>query len=128
MSKTSQSSAISLYPILSINFVGTLGFSIVMPFLIFLVIKFGGNGFIYGIMGATYSAFQLVGAPILGKWSDQYGRRKILLLSQIGTLVSWFIFLLAIYLPVDTILNIDSNLMGTFTLTLPLLILFLLEL
>jgi len=41
-----------------------------MPFLIFLVAKFGGNGIIFGILGATYSAFQLIGAPILGKYSD----------------------------------------------------------
>ena len=67
---------ISLYPILAVNFVGTLGFSIVLPFLIFLVTRFGGNAVIYGIMGATYSAFQLIGAPILGKWSDIYGRKK----------------------------------------------------
>ncbi len=66
----------SLLPILSVNFVGTLGFSIVLPFLVFLVIKWGGNALIYGLLGATYSAFQLIGAPILGRWSDRYGRRN----------------------------------------------------
>jgi len=115
---------VSLYPILAVNFVGTLGFSIVLPFLIFLVTRFGGNAVIYGIMGATYSAFQLIGAPILGRWSDIYGRRKILLLSQLGTLVSWFIFLAALYLPLDELLKVDSKLLGAFTLTLPLVILF----
>jgi MFS family permease len=117
-------SSVSLYPIFAVNFVGTLGFSIVLPFLIFLVTRFGGNAVIYGIMGATYSAFQLIGAPILGKWSDIYGRRKILLLSQLGTLVSWFIFLAALYIPLNELMNIDSRLLGTFTLTLPLVILF----
>ena len=87
----------SLLPILSINFVGTLGFSIVLPFLVFLVTKWGGNAVIYGLMGATYSAFQLIGAPILGRWSDRYGRRKILLVSQLGTLISWMIFLTAFF-------------------------------
>lgn len=117
-------SQISLYPILSVNFVGTLGFSIVLPFLIFLVTRFGGNALIYGIMGATYSAFQLIGAPILGKWSDLQGRRKILLLSQVGTLISWFIFLLAMFLPVSNMLEVNSRFLGTFTLTLPLIVLF----
>ncbi len=65
----------SLLPILSVNFVGTLGFSIVLPFLVFLVTKWGGNALIYGLLGATYSVFQLIGAPILGRWSDRYGRR-----------------------------------------------------
>ncbi|MDH3691775.1 MAG: MFS transporter, partial [Gammaproteobacteria bacterium] len=98
-STTRSSTAISLLPILSVNFVGTLGFSIVLPFLVFLVTKWGGNALIYGLLGATYSAFQLIGAPILGRWSDRYGRRKILLLSQLGTLLSWMIFLGAFLLP-----------------------------
>ncbi len=128
MSQVSDSSVastrISLYPILSVNFVGTLGFSIVLPFLIFLVTRFGGNAVIYGIMGATYSAFQLIGAPVLGKWSDKYGRRKILILSQIGTLLSWLIFLLAMFLPVYNVTEVDSRMLGAFTLTLPLIVLF----
>jgi len=74
----------SLFPILLINFIGTLGFSIVIPFLVILVTNFGGNALIYGLIGATYSFFQLIGAPLLGKWSDIYGRRKILILSQAG--------------------------------------------
>jgi DHA1 family tetracycline resistance protein-like MFS transporter len=73
---------ISLLPLLLINFIGTLGFSIVLPFLVFLVIDFGGNAIVYGILAATYPAFQLIGAPMLGRWSDTYGRKKILLLSH----------------------------------------------
>jgi MFS family permease len=116
---------ISLLPVLSVNFVGTLGFSIVIPFLVFLVTKWGGNALVYGLIGATYSAFQLIGAPILGRWSDRYGRRKILLLSQLGTLVSWLIFLIAFFVPVRIVEDIDSTIMGQFTLTLPLILLFL---
>jgi MFS family permease len=112
---------ISLAPILSVNFVGTLGFSIVLPFLVFLVTRFGGNAIIYGIMGATYSVFQLIGAPILGRWSDIYGRRKILLLSQVGTLASWLIFLIALFLPVTGLFKAESGALGAFTLTLPLI-------
>ena len=63
----------SLFPILLVNFVGTLGFSIVLPFLVFLVMKFGGDAIVYGILAATYPAFQLIGSLILGKWSDIYG-------------------------------------------------------
>ena len=107
------------------NFVGTLGFSIVVPFLVFLVTKWGGNALVYGLIGATYSAFQLIGAPILGRWSDRYGRRKILLLSQLGTVVSWIIFLIAFFVPVRIIGDVDSTTLGQFTLTLPLILLFL---
>ncbi|MCG8605569.1 MFS transporter [bacterium] len=117
--------AISIYPILLVHFIGTLGFSLVLPFLVFLVTKFGGNAQIYGVLGATYPAFQLIGAPILGKWSDIYGRRRVLLLSQAGTLLSWLIFLAALLLPIHTMTTVDSKTLGQFTLTVPLLILFL---
>ncbi len=114
----------SILPILSVNFVGMLGFSIVVPFMVFLVTKWGGNALVYGAVASTYSIFQLIGAPILGRWSDRYGRRKVLLLSQLGTLVSWAIFLIAFTLPLDEIMKIDSAVFGQFALTLPLIVMF----
>ena len=90
---------ITLYLLLLINFIGILGFSIVLPFLIFLVMDFGGNAIVYGILAAVYPAFQLIGAPILGRWSDIYGRKKVLLVSQGETLVAgYFSFLHYFYL------------------------------
>jgi MFS family permease len=115
---------VSIYPILSITFVGTLGFGIVLPFLVYLVTRLGGNALIYGIMGATYSVFQLIGAPILGRWSDRFGRKRILLVSQLGTLASWAIFLGALALPVTPMFSVDSPLLGAFTITVPLAVLF----
>ena len=112
-----------LFPILLVNFIGTLGFSIVLPFLVFLVRDFGGNAIAYGILGATYSAFQLIGAPILGKWSDMYGRKKILLLSNAGTFVGWVFFIFALLLPIEKFSI--NNALGTFVISLPLLVLFL---
>ncbi len=116
--------AVQLYPILLVNFIGTLGFSIVLPFLVFLVRDFGGNAIVYGVLGATYSAFQLIGAPLLGKWSDVYGRKKVLLLSNAGTLVGWILFFIALLLP-NQIFSLDTLLFGTFTMSLPILVLFL---
>ena len=103
---------------------GTLGFSIVLPFLVFLVLDFGGNSVIYGILSSVYPAFQLIGAPILGRWSDTFGRKKVLLISTAGTLIGWIIFLFALYMPKFDLIDIDTALMGAFTLSLPLVILF----
>ena len=114
----------SLFPILLVNFVGTLGFSIVLPFLVFVVMKFGGNAIVYGLLAATYPAFQLIGSPILGKWSDIYGRKKILLLSNVGTSIGWLLFLFALFLPSNSF-NIHITFLGTFVVIVPLLILFL---
>lgn len=114
-----------ILPILAVNFVATLGFRIVVPSLVFVVTRIGGNALVYGLMGATYSLFQLFGAPILGRWSDRYGRRRILLLSVAGTFVSWAIFLVAVGLPGRPLGDIDSPILGAFTLTVPLVVLFL---
>ena len=114
----------SIVPLLAVNFVGTLGFSIVTPFLVVLVNQWGGNAVVYGVVAATYSFFQLFGAPVLGRMSDRVGRRRVLLLSQLGTLLSWGVFLAAFALPTATVLSIESRWLGDFALTLPLLILF----
>jgi MFS transporter, DHA1 family, tetracycline resistance protein len=114
----------SLFPILLVNFVGTLGFSIVLPFLVFVVMKFGGNAIVYGLLAATYPAFQLIGSPILGKWSDIYGRKKILLLSNVGTSIGWLLFLFALFLPSNSF-NIHIAFLESFVVIVPLLVLFL---
>jgi MFS family permease len=115
----------SIFSLLLITFIGTLGYSIVLPFLVFLVVDLGGNAIVYGILSAMYPAFQLIGAPILGRWSDIYGRKKILLLSHGGTLAGWMIFLIALFLPVNNLFNVNSTIIGTFAITLPLAGLFL---
>ena len=51
-------------PILAVHLFGTLGFSLAIPFLVFIVDDLGGATWTYGLLGATYSAFQLVGGPI----------------------------------------------------------------
>jgi len=107
-------------PILMVNFIGTFGYSIVLPFLIVLVLSLGGNELSYGVLGATYSLFQFIGAPILGNWSDKYGRKKILLLSEAGTFIGWGIFLIALLLPNHIITGSSKS----FVLTLPLVLLF----
>jgi len=112
-------------PILAVNFVGTLGYSIVLPFLVFLVTRFGGNPVVYGVIGATYSGFQLLGAPLLGRWSDRVGRKRVLLASQAGTFAAWAIFLAAFTLPLHPLASVDSTLLGRFTITVPLLLVFL---
>lgn len=64
---TPKEKKISLFPLLVVNFIGTIGFSIVLPFLVFLVNRLGGNAFIYELASSMYPAFQLIGAPILGQ-------------------------------------------------------------
>ena len=113
-----------IFPLLLVNFIGTLGFSIVLPFLVFLVMKFGGNAVVYSLLAATYPAFQLIGAPILGRWSDIYGRKKVLLLSNAGTAIGWILFLVALVVPFEETFSINLISFGTIVVVVPLLFIF----
>jgi len=116
---------ISILPLLSVNFIGNLGFSIMLPFLVYLVKEFKGNAFLYGALGASYAFFQMIGAPVLGKMSDYYGRKRILFICEVGTFLSWLIFFIALYLPVKPLFSFHSAVLGDMVFTLPLLVAFL---
>lgn len=113
-----------IFPILLVNFIGILGYSIVIPILIFIVVDLGGNGFIYGILGAMYPFFQFIGAPILGSLSDRIGRKKVLIISQAGTFVAWMLFLLAFILPKTTLWSQNTEVTGQYIMSLPLVVIF----
>lgn len=48
-----------------------------------------------GILGALYSLLQFVCSPIWGKMSDRVGRRPVLMLSSIGMLLSYVLWMFA---------------------------------
>ncbi|MCR9172047.1 MAG: MFS transporter [bacterium] len=86
-------------PAYLLTFVNVLGFSILMPILPFVVDTYGAPKWVFGLLLTLYSAFQFIGAPMLGGMSDSMGRKRILLISQGGTLLSWIIFAVALSLP-----------------------------
>lgn len=115
---------IPIFPVLLVNFIGMLGYSIVVPILVFLVQKFGGNEVIYGLLGSIYPAFQLIGAPLLGRWSDDIGRKRVLLISQVGTFLAWGLFITALFLPRTALFSVESDWLGAFFVSMPLICLF----
>ncbi len=86
-------------PVVLLTFVNTLGFSLFIPVFPFVVEKYGGGPIMFGVLLSIYSIFQFLGAPVLGAFSDRYGRRPIILISFIGTLIGWLIFALAYFAP-----------------------------
>ncbi len=81
-----------MIPALLLQFVNTLSFAVLIPVLPFIVRSYGGSDITFGFLISAYSAFQFVGSPLLGGLSDSFGRRKLLIVSQFGTLVSWLVF------------------------------------
>jgi MFS family permease len=70
--------------------VNMLGYGIVFPLLYAYSKKFGLSDFQNGLLFAMYSICQFISTPIIGRLSDKYGRRPLLLVSIIGTAVSFF--------------------------------------
>ena len=68
-----------------------LGFSLILPFLPFYAQQFGATPFIIGLIAASFSFFQFWSAPILGRLSDHYGRKPMLLISQFSTFLGFLI-------------------------------------
>ncbi len=78
-----------LIPILGITFVDIIGFSMMLPVLPYLVLHFGLSPIVVGILLSTFSFCQLVSGPVWGNISDRIGRKRVLIISQIGATIGW---------------------------------------
>jgi len=81
--------------VLLVVFVDLVGFGILIPIIPLYAEAFGASEFVVGILLASYSITQFVFAPILGRLSDERGRRPVLLLSLAGSVIAWTLFGLA---------------------------------
>ncbi|HUO10223.1 MAG TPA: MFS transporter [Phycisphaerae bacterium] len=86
----------SLLTIFLIVFIDLVGFGILLPNQQYYGETFGiHNVFFLTLIGPAYSIFQFIFAPILGKWSDRAGRRPVLIISQLGTLIGFLLLFAA---------------------------------
>lgn len=80
-----------LSSIILVVFIDLLGFSLILPLLPYYAETFHANAFVTGLLVASYAVAQLIGAPLLGRMSDRYGRRPILLASIFGTFLGFIL-------------------------------------
>jgi MFS transporter, DHA1 family, tetracycline resistance protein len=77
-----------------------LAFGIIAPVLPDLIRQFEGGDFgrasdIVGYFGFAWNAMQFIFSPILGAWSDRFGRRPIILISCFGLGIDYIFMALA---------------------------------
>jgi len=77
--------------ILIIQITETLGFSLILPFLPLYAKSLGASPLTIGLILTSFSICQFVSAPIMGRLSDHYGRKPLLVFSQLSTFISFII-------------------------------------
>lgn len=78
------------FVLLLVVFIDLIGFGMVIPILPILVEHIGGGTLLVGAIISIFSLFQFIASPILGRLSDKYGRRPILIASSFLNSISYF--------------------------------------
>ncbi len=102
----------NLLTIFLIVLIDLLGFGIILPLLPYIAEKYQANPFQIGLLTAVYSLFQLIASPILGRLSDRYGRKKILIISQLGSAAGYLLLGAANTLPLLFVSRIVDGITG----------------
>lgn len=84
-----------LLNIFLVVFIDLLGFGLILPLLPYYAGEYGASNFVVGLLAASYALAQFIGAPFLGRLSDRYGRRPVLMISIAGTALSFLLLALA---------------------------------
>jgi len=73
-------------------FIDLLGFGLILPNMAVYIQHYGGAPWVGGVLLACYSVTQFLFSPVWGRLSDRIGRRPLILLSLIGSAITFFFF------------------------------------
>jgi DHA1 family tetracycline resistance protein-like MFS transporter len=82
-------------PIFTLVFVDVLGLTVILPLLHIYAITYGASPLEIGLVAAAFPLAQLFGVPFMGALSDRFGRKPLLLFSQVTTCISFVMLGLA---------------------------------
>ena len=79
----------ALYPLAAATCVNIIGLGVVIPLLPFAVKSVGGGDFEAAAIFSVFSACAFLSAPIWGRLSDRMGRKPVMLISVVATVISY---------------------------------------
>ncbi|MEX8547203.1 MAG: MFS transporter [Mucilaginibacter sp.] len=82
----------NLWTLVFICVINSLGFGIIVPLIYPYGKQFGMTQQMLGLLTASFSVAQFFATPVLGSLSDKYGRKPLLIISLIGTCISFILF------------------------------------
>ncbi len=97
-------------------FIDLLGFGLIIPLIPIYIQHYGGKPWTGGALLACFSLMQFIFSPIWGRTSDRVGRRPMILLSLIGSAVSFMAFGSAPNLAILFIARISAGILSAASL------------
>jgi len=107
-----------LTPLWIAVFIDILGFTLIIPLAPYLANQFLPNldtfsqAFIMGVVLAINAMVSSIFGPLLGKLSDKYGRKPLLIISQIGTLSAFLLLAFSTNLQMIIISRVIDGIFG----------------
>ncbi len=81
-----------LFVLIVTNFVDMVGLLMIIPLMPFYAREMGGGALIVAILMGSFTAAQLLSAPLWGRFSDRYGRRPALLVGLTAAGIAYIVF------------------------------------
>lgn len=78
--------------IFSVVLLDVIGLAILMPVQAYIVRQYSDEALMVAMIPVLYAGAQFFAAPLLGKLSDRYGRKPVLLISIFGSALGYFLF------------------------------------
>lgn len=76
-------------PIFALTFVDVLGLTVILPLLHLYAAVYGATPLEVLLTAAAFPLAQLIGVPVMGALSDRFGRKPLLIFSQITTCIGF---------------------------------------
>lgn len=92
--------------------VDMMGFGLILPNLPYYAEELGASPMLVGMLVASFPAAQMIGAPLIGRISDRYGRKPALAITSLGTFFSYIVMGFAYSLPLLFLSRIITGLTG----------------
>jgi len=99
-------------PVFLLVFVDVLGLTVILPLLHLYAAAYGATPLQIGLTLAAFPLAQLVGVPVMGALSDRFGRKPLLLISQVTTCLSFVMLGLATSLEMVILSRLIDGLFG----------------
>jgi MFS family permease len=84
-----------LFVLIVTNFVDMVGLLMIIPLMPFYARELGGGALVVSILMSSFTAAQLLSAPLWGRFSDKYGRRPALLIGLTASCIAYVVFAFA---------------------------------